>query len=523
MSLLGIDVGTSGCKAAAFSLAGICLHLAYREYSTDHPGAGWDELNADHVWWCVRQAIAEVAAATKADPISALAVSAMGEAATAVTRDRRILGSSILSSDGRGQHYVDAIKREISQEDFYRINPNILSTGYTLPKLLWLKEHAPEQYNAADYFLLWGGLVEFLLGADPFISYSHANRTLLFDIQTHNWSDKMLKISGIDRSKLPRCLPAGAVAGTVADDMAKQLGLPANVKIVVGGHDQCCNALGAGIGQAGRAVDGIGTYECITPVYHGLPDPAKMLALGLSIEHYLIPDHYVSFIFNQAGSLLRWFRDTFAAAERSDPEIYRRLDAEAPNAPTKLLVLPYFQPTGSPGFVTDASGVMVGLKTSTTRGEIYRALLESITCYFAEPVMHLRQLGIDTSEFIATGGGARSDLWLQIKADILNIPYTRLEHNHGSVAGAAIIAGVATGELPDITGALPRFVRRTRTFYPRTDHHRVYQDRLARYRELYPLMRNYLSMFSRDVETCGDFSGQAGETHAPGWPGNIGA
>ena len=501
MSTLGIDVGTTGCKAGAFSSGGTCIHLAYREYPTVYPRQGWSELDARYVWSQVQETIAEVAAATKTDPIRALCVSSMGEAATPVNKNRDILGPSILSSDVRGREYIDVLLRQMSQEEFYGINPNVLTSSYTLPKLQWLEEHTPELYHAVDYFLLWGGLVEFLLGADPFISYSHANRTLLFDIHKQDWSEKLLAISGMDRAKLPRCLPAGTVAGTVSDAIAAQLGLPRDVKIVVGGHDQCCNALGAGIAQAGHAVDGIGTYECITPVYLGVPDPAKMLALGLNIEHYVIANHYVSFLFNQAGSLLRWFRDTFAAGERSDPEIYRRLDAEAPGNPTNLLVLPYFEPTGSPGYVTDASGVIVGLKTSTTRGEIYRALLESITYYFAQPIASLRKLGVDTSEFIATGGGAGSDLWLQIKADILNVPYTRLAQTHCSVAGAAIIAGMAIGQLPGVADAVPRFVRRTETFYPRAKHHRVYQERLDRYGELYPLMQNYLSVLSTGSES----------------------
>ena len=128
-------------------------------------------------------------------------------------------------------------------------------------------------------------------------------------------------------------------------------------------------------------------------------------------------------------------------------------------------------------------------------------MLESITYYFAQPIASLRKLGVDTSEFIATGGGAGSDLWLQIKADILNVPYTRLAQTHCSVAGAAIIAGMAIGQLPGVADAVPRFVRRTKPFYPRAKHHRVYQERLDRYGELYPLMQNYLSVLSTGSES----------------------
>ena len=201
MSLLGIDVGTSGCKAAAFLESGECLASAYREYATLHPREGWAELDSREVWNCVRDTIAEVSGRVTQHPVRALCVSSMGEAMTPVSKDRQILGPCILSSDTRGMEYVEALARQIPQEAFFRINPNIFGPQYSLPKLLWRREYQPALYAQAHKFLLWGDLVAFMLGCDPVTSYSHANRTLLFDIRREDWSDPLLLLTGIERAQ----------------------------------------------------------------------------------------------------------------------------------------------------------------------------------------------------------------------------------------------------------------------------------------------------------------------------------
>ena len=407
MSLLGVDVGTTGCKAAAFAADGRCLASAYREYATTSPHVGWAELDSPAVFALVKQAIAAVAAETTDDPITAVGVSSMGEAATPVSADRQILGPSILMSDSRGSEYVEGLRQRIGQREFYAINPNILAASYTMPKLCWLRDHQPDLYARADCFLHWAGLV-----------------------------------------------------------------------------------------ASGRAVCGIGTYECITPVYGHVPDSDFMLARGLNVEHAVLPRLYVSFLYNQGGSLVRWFRDTFAAAEcaqaRGAGSLYDALAAEMPAEPTRLLTLPHFDVTGPPHFTSDSAGVICGLSTATTRGEILKSIMESETFYFVESVEGLREMGIDVSEFIATGGGARSDAWLQIKADVFGVPFVRPRVTEAAALGAAMLAGLATGALDSPTDAAARFVHPDRTFHPNPRRHALYRPRAALYRELYPLLKDFL-------------------------------
>jgi xylulokinase len=492
MSLLGVDVGTTGCKATAFSADGRPLASAYREYPTLHPAPDRAELDSEAVWAAVRAVIAEAAAGASGDPVTALSVSSMGEAVLPVTRDRRIVGRSILSSDTRGGDLLGPLREAYSDEAFYRINPNILGPNYTLPKLLWHRAHEPALFEAADLFLLWGDAVGFMLGGEAAACHSLANRTLLFDLRRQDWSDDLLARTGIPRAKLGRCVAAGSVTGTVSPALASELGLRPGVRIVAGGHDQCCNALGAGICKAGQAVCGIGSFECLTPTYDRLPEPGPMLARGLNTEHHVLPGLYVSFLYNQAGTLVKWFRDTFAREAGSGGAIYARLDAEMPEEPTRLLALPYFEMTGPPAFTADAAGALIGLKTGTTRGDIFKCILESVTYYFADSLAALRELGVDASSFTATGGGARSDRWLQIKADILGVPFIRPAITEAGVLGAAILAGLGTGVYGSAAEGVARFVRRDRVFEPDARRHAVYAERVAAYRQLLPALHPLL-------------------------------
>jgi len=493
MSLLGIDLGTTGCKAGVFGLDGTFLAQAYREYDMLHPAPGWSELDSRSVWKKTREVIAEVAAAAGHDPVTALAVSSFGEAFVPVSRDRRLLDNSILCVDERGREHVDRLRDDFGHETFYAINPNLLGPNYSMPKLLWLREHRPEIYNRADYFLLWSDLVAFLLGCDPVTNNSHANRTLLFDLDKNDWSADLLAWSGVPREKLGRVVPGGTLIGTVSASLCDELGLPRQVQVVSGGHDQCCNALGCGGITAGRAVYGMGSFDCITPIYRKPADRLRMLHENLNIEHHVLPDLYVSFLYIQAGLLTKWFRDTFASADvtPTGTGIYEFLYSEIPDAPTRMLVLPHFDPP--PHHSPETSGVIVGLKTSTTRGEILKAIIEGATLYFVQGIRALRGLGIDTTGFIASGGGSKSDKGLQIRADIFGIPIIRPRITEASVLGAAMLAGIASGVFRTAKEAADCFVREDRLFEPDAARHALYCEKHALYQAVFPSLKSVLN------------------------------
>jgi xylulokinase len=502
MSLLGIDVGTTGCKAGLMDSDGKLLALAYREYNILHPQPGWAEFDTRVVWGKVKEVIAEATRAGSLDPVKAMCVTSCGEAMAPVSSNRQILGNCILGMDHRGQEYSQAAGQALGLERIHQINGNILGVAYSAPKLAWLHDHDPELFNRTERFLLLSGLVGYLLGGAPVTDPSLANRTLLFDLHNGDWSPELLQAFDLPRNKLPDLVSPGQITGVVSPVLAEELGLPRDVKIVAGGHDQCCTALGVGVTRPGQATYSIGTFICVTPVHCLQPDRA-LLENGMNVEHHILPGLFVSFLYNlSGGALLRWARDTFARLEKielasQNQDVYETLLAEMPAEPTQLMVLPHFGPCGPPTFETDTSGVILGLKLETSRGELIKGLLEGMTYYFKEGIDLIAQAGIRITEYRATGGGSRSNAWLQITADILGQPISQVAVSECGVIGAAILAGVGIGEFSSAAETANRIVRVTRCFEPTPGLQAQYAERMKIYKQLLPLLRNSLLQLNR--------------------------
>jgi xylulokinase len=503
MSLLGIDVGTTGCKAAVFSEAGQLLASAYQEYDHLRAHPGWAELDAVAVWEKIKSMISTVGASAGSDPITALAVSSLGEAVVPVTEDRQILGPSILNFDVRGEAYLERLAQDLCDERLYKINGNTLGNHYGLTKLMWINEHQPELYERTFKFLLWGSFVPFMLGAEPVADYSLANRTLLFDIDRESWSEELLQVAGLDKTKLPAVAPSGTVIGQISAKVARKLGLPTNVAIVTGSHDQCATAVGCGAIKEGRAAYSMGTFICITPMFSQRREAAVMIERGLNTEHHAVPGKYASFIYNQGGSLVKWYRDTFATAERQQAEeagqdIYATLIAEMPERPSHTMVLPHFTTTGPPQFVADSSGAIVGLRLETSRGDILKGILEGATFYLKECVESLPPTRIKITDFRAVGGGSKSDAWVQLSADVMGRPFVRPKITEAGALGAAIMAGVGSGAFASYESGVEAMVSLERTFEPDPKNHALYAGRFERYKILWPLMDGYLQDLALD-------------------------
>ena len=491
MSVLAIDAGTSSCKVGVFAAEGM-VASAGRDYPILSPRPGYAELDPADVWDKIKDCVREAAAAAKgkADRIAAVSFSSMGEVMVPVTGDRRIVGPGILSYDVRGAEYAERLAGDFGQDEFYAINPNLIGPYFALSKLMWMKDHARDVFDQSDRMLAFGDFVGFMLGAEPYACTSLANRTLLLDVRKGDWSDRLLAWSGIPREKLGRMMPGGAVAGTVSRAMADELGLEGGVDIVVGGHDQCCNALGCGCTGAGLAAAGLGTYETYCPVLAWPEDAKAYLGEIHNLENHVVAGLYVSFLYNHSGLLANWFRKAFApelTAERGR-DAFAVLGAEMPEEPTNILFFPHNEPPQWPEFVGDTSGVFVGLKTATTRGDMYKALVEGTTMYFVDAIASLNRMGIDPEVFLASGGASRSDAQLQIKADIIGVPFARLETGEGSLTGAEMLAAARAGVFSGFEEAAAAWVRRGRVFTPDPARRAYYRESAALYKRILPAL-----------------------------------
>ena len=489
MYLLGIDVGTTGCKAAVFTPKGAIVALRYTEYNIQRPKPRTAELDSASVWKQIHAVIRDaVAASAVGQEIGAVAVTSMGENMVPVTRDRTILGPSILNVDHRGEEFLCDLEARMPVDQLYALNGNVWGNQYSLPKLLWIRKHQPELYARTDYFLHWAAFVTFMLGGEPAVDFSLANRSLLFDITRETWSDDLLSLSGIDREKLPRPVPSGTPVGAVGARQAEALGLTAGIPLVSGAHDQCANALGCGVIEDGMAMYGMGTFPTIAPVYASVPAPAVMIQNGLNTEHHAVPGRYISFLFHMGGSAVKWYRDTFAAeehraAQEAGRDLYGDLFSEMPTRSAPVLVLPRFAPMGPPDFEDRPWAAMLGLSVETTRGEVLKGIVEGNTLALNLSVEKLPEAGVEVKEFRAVGGGSKSDQGVQIAADILGRPMTRSLVTEAGALGAAMLAGIGAGVYAHAADAVSATAQLGDTLEPDARRHAVYQETFELYKE----------------------------------------
>ncbi|MFH1742268.1 MAG: FGGY-family carbohydrate kinase [bacterium] len=496
MSLLGLDVGTTGCKATAFNHDGSVIASAYREYPLISPEPGWAELDSRRVWEDVKTCLGQVAAETKKDPISALAVSCQGEATTALDADGNVLDRSPVSFDTRTAGLLSWWEENVGRDRIFEITGQPVAPLFTALKLQWMKQNKPEIFSKAKKFLCYEDFVCHQLGLDPVADYTIAGRTMLFDVQKHEWSEELLDKVGLSPDHLARVAPSGEIIGKIPDKKADELGLPRGIQLVTGGHDQPCQTLGAGVIDPSVASYGIGTVECIVPTFGKPVLNRTMLDNNICCYDHVQRGLYIALVYNfTGGQLYRWYRDTFGETEKTESEktgkdVYYILDSKASTAPTNLLVLPHFTSTGVPHFDTHSRGAILGLTLGTTKGEIIRAILEGITMELRFCVELLDKAGVPIKELRATGGGSKSDYWMQIKADIMGRPIRVPAVSEAGNLGCAILAGTATGVYSSTAEAVERLVKIDKSFEPVDNSVSYYNDRFALYMELYPKLKD---------------------------------
>jgi len=495
MSLLGIDIGSTGTKAIAFDPDGRQLTSAYREYREVYPGPNMIELPPEDVWAAAREVIREIAAATASDPIEALSISAIGEAFTPVARDGEFLHNTITSMDNRSVEQTAALRERVGEWETFQLTGQPLHPSYTLTKIIWLREQRPDVHARTWKYLLWPDIVMQRLGLEPRLDYTLAGRTMAFDIVAKQWSEPMLDAAGLSPDLFAEPIQSGEVVGEVPSVVADELGLPHGVLVVAGGHDQQMNALGAGIVRQGLAVDGMGTVECVSVAFDEPVRTRDMLAHNYCVYPHVKPHMYASLAFTySAGSILRWFRDQLGAAERAEADAtgrdpYEIMLSNLPAGPTGCFLIPYFAGSGTPYLDPLAKGALLGLSLSCDRKTIVKAILEGICYELNLNLTALAASGIHIDCLRATGGGSRNADWLQIKADVTGTRVVTLDVSETGCLAGAILGAVAKGHYRSVDEACTALVHEKAEFHPQEPNHTEYQRLYERYKDLWPAIR----------------------------------
>jgi xylulokinase len=491
---LGIDIGTSGCKAVVFDANGRQVSSSYREYNIISKHPGWAELDTDEVIEKCFDVIREASSGVEQGIVNGIGISSQGEAFTLTDKDGKALCNALVSSDIRANDIIAPWTEEFGEERLYKITGHTPYPMFSLFKLLWMRKNETEIWSRAERILCFEDLLQFRLGIkNPSMGWPLAGRTMLFDVVNHKWSPDILSKAGIRSEQLSTPLYSGSMAGFVSKDIASALNLGEQTFIVTGGHDQPCSGLGAGAIDSGIAVYSSGTVECITPAFGKPVFTDELRISNLCTYDHAVPGMYATVAFSlTGGNILKWFRDEFAEAEvqlskvnKCDP--YELLMDKMPDEPSRLLVLPYFTPSGTPYFDVRVKGTIMGLDLTVTREEMMRSLLEGVAFEIRLNLDILCQSGYEVKELRIIGGGARSLKHVQLKSDVIGMPITILDVKEAGCMGVAMLAK-AYYEKMKVMDITRKWVNPVSMVRPELHDH--YKSKFEQYKKLYHQLKN---------------------------------
>jgi len=497
MSYMGLDIGTTGCKAIVFNEDGNELSLSYREYKTHTPKKGWAELDPNEVTDKCFEVIKEASSLCTKNPVVCMGISSQGEAFTTIDSNGKVLSNAMVSFDARASLISESFSKKFGKEKLYNITGQTAHPMYSLFKLLWLKENEPDIWKNADKFLCFEDLIQYRLGLKPAISWSLAGRTMIFDVRKHAWDEEILDAVGIKRYQLANPMPSGSIIGKIPKDNARLLGFKEDVFVATAGHDQPCGGLGAGVVSEGMAMYSTGTTECVTPAFNKPIFSNELFKSNLCTYDHTVKDMYTTAAFNlTGGNLLKWFRDVWGEkelqeAKRSGKDPYEIILRDMEKRPTNIFVLPYFTTTGTPYFDANVPGAIFGLRLTTKRCEVLRALLEGLSFEMRLNFDILERSGIKTEDIRVIGGGAKSSIWNQLKADILNKPITTVAVTEAASFGAAMLACSAITKEP-IKKITKSLVKSGPIVEPNKENAEYYNERFKNYKKLYPTLKTLI-------------------------------
>lgn len=502
MKIAGLDIGTTGCKITIFEENGRCLDRAYQDYPVLR-GSSEHEIDAEAILAAVFALLREIG---KRHPdLCGLGVTSFGETFVMTEESGRPLHKAMLYTDPRGTEECRELEEKMGGRTIASITGVRPHEMYSLPKMMWLKRHCPEIYEKAAHVFLMEDFIVFALTGNAQIDYSLASRTMAFNIHSLSWSEEMFAYAGIDRNLMSKPVPTGTSAGTITAEAAEKTGISKEMQVISISHDQIAAAVGAGVFDSDKAVDGAGTVECITPVYDAIPELNVMYDGNYAVVPYVIPGKYVCYAFSYTGgALIQWCVDTLAKKEKelaeekgiSVNELLESMFADGSGTtgknftePTGLLVLPHFAGAATPYMDTGSKGAILGLTAATSVGDIYRGCMEGVVYEMLLNMEYLHGSGVHFQMLHATGGGARSEVWMQMKADMLNIPITALKTVDAGTVGSAMLTGIAAGCYRDLEDAAAHMVEKTKVYVPRPEMHEKYKIVYERYRNVYQAVR----------------------------------
>ena len=509
--LLGIDIGTSGARALVCTEKGQIIADAVEEYPLDAPQPSWSEQNPED-WWEATQVVTRVLMEKTGIPraeIKGVGLSGQMHGAVFLDKDHEVLRPAILWNDQRTAEECQEIEGAVGRERLLAVTCNPALTGFTAPKILWVRKHEPEVYDRVAKVLLPKDYVRFRMTGAFATEVSDASGTLLLDVPQRAWSDEILSALQIDKALLPDVHESPEVSATISKQAAEALGLAEGTPVVGGGGDQAAGAVGNGIVQTGVISATMGTSGVVFAFADEVQtDPEGRLH---TFCHAVPGKWHVMGVVLAAGGSLQWFRNQLADLEceqakkcQCDPyEILCELAADAPAGSEGLFWLPYLTGERTPHADPYARACWIGLTQRHGKAELVRCLLEGATFAMRDSLEIIRELGIPVNETRLSGGGARSDFWRQMQADIYGQDVCTINATQGPAYGAALLAGVGTGVFASVEEACQTCVAVATQTPVDPKAQAVYNAAYPIYRKLYLSLKDDFRQIAEFVKRTG--------------------
>ena len=485
---LGIDISTTGAKALLVSQEGEVVSSAITSLSLSTPRPLWSEQRPEDWWQAVAESVRQclLRALVSAEQVSAIGLTGQMHGLVLLDEQNQPLRPAILWNDQRCAAECDEIRASIGRQRLIQITGNDALTGFTAPKIVWVKNHEPEIFARARHVLLPKDFIRFKLTGGIAMDKADASGTMLFDLKRRDWSPEILAALGIPSEWMPPTFEGNQVTGEVSSQAAATTGLRAGTPVVAGGGDQSAQAVGVGAVQPGIVGLTLGT----SGVVFATTDSCLIEPKGrLHAFCHAVPDrwHLMGVMLSAAGSL-QWYRDTLASDASFDGLMTEA--ADAPPGSEGLIFLPYLSGERTPYPDPLARGAWVGLTLRHKRGHLTRSVLEGVAFGLKDSFELIRGAGLGSIKQVrVSGGGAKSVLWRQILADVLDVELVTVNTTEGAAYGAAILAGVGYGAWPDVDTACSSLLKIAEQVSPDPKQTGLYGLMHDQYKELYPALK----------------------------------
>ena len=482
MLYIGVDLGTSAVKLLMMDESGNIQKIVSKEYPLYFPHPGWSEQNPQDWFTQSMEGIKELTSECDKSQVAGISFGGQMHGLVVLDKDDQVIRPAILWNDGRTAKETDYLNQVIGKDKLSEYTANIAFAGFTAPKILWMREHEPENYAKIAKIMLPKDYLAYRLSGTFCTDMSDASGMLLMDVKNRCWSKEMLDICGLEQEQLPKLYESYEVVGTLKPEVAKELGISENVKVIAGAGDNAAAAVGTGTVGDGRCNISLGTSGTIfiSSEKFGVDEHNALHSFAHADGHYHLMGCMLS-----AASCNKWWSEEILgtkdyAAEQAD---IKKLGEN------RVFYLPYLMGERSPHNDPNVRAMFIGMSMDTTRADMTQAVLEGVAFGLRDSLEVARSLGICIDRTKICGGGAKSPLWRKIIANVMNLRVDVIESEEGPALGGAMLAAVGCGEYPDVETIAKKIVKIVDTIEPEPELVAKYEERYQKFRTIYPTVK----------------------------------